>query len=234
MAVSDEAAPVAPAQDSAQPAVPAGMVMVKQSEHDAVQGDLRRIRKENVTLKQADTDRVAQEQQDAAVAAGKFDEALGVERGGRKAAETRASKAELGDAITDVLLARSFTGEQAVAIKSLVDRTTVELDSTGEPVATSVAAAVDAVVERFPNLFTVEKPADPETPAARTPRMPGPATPPPSGAEAGKPEGYISPEEYTRTPLETRYTPEFRKRAELSEAFWPKTMNRADLQQDAG
>ncbi len=206
--------------------------MVRQSEHDAVQGDLRRIRKENATLKQADTDRQRNERTDAAKATGDFDTALGEERSATAAANARASKAELGDAITDVLLTRSYTGEQARAIRQLVDRESVEMDTNGEPVAASVTAAVDAVVTQYPNLFDNTAPPPPDTPAQRAPRRPGPATPAP-GVMDGKPEGFISQEEYSNTPQAIRFTADFRKRVELSEPFWEKHINRSDLQQDA-
>ncbi len=216
-----------PAQAPTQSELPEGFVAVKQVDHDAQAGDLRRIRKENVALKQAKEDRDLADQAEAAKAAGDFDTALGAERDARKAADKRASKALLGDAITDVLLARNYTGEQATAIKRMVDRDTVELDGSGEPVAASVTAAVDSVVEQFPNMFNTEAPTDTPKPARRA----GPATPPP-GAQDGKPEGYVSPEEYQATPMATRYTDAFRARVEVSRPFWPKVIHRADLQQD--
>jgi hypothetical protein len=228
MSVSGEVAAPPTVQVPAQPELPEGFVAVKQTDHDAQAGDLRRIRKENAALKQAKEDRDLADQAEAAKAAGDFDTALGVERDARKAADKRTSKALLGDAITDVLLARNYTGEQATAIKRMVDRDTVEL-SGGEPVAASVTAAVDAVVEQFPNLFNTEAPT-PEN-AERPARRAGPATPPP-GAQDGKPEGYVSPEEYQATPMATRYTDAFRARVEVSRPFWPKVIHRADLQQD--
>lgn len=226
-AVPATSTPAAPAT----PELPEGMVMVSQKEHDAIQGDLRRTRTELKAKKDAEEDRERKERQDASVAAGKFDEALGEEREARKKADRRAEKALLGDAITDVLLSRNYTGEQATALKQLVDRDQVELDSDGAPMAASVAAAVDSVVERFPNLFDVKAP-NADDPPPRTPRRTGPATPPPEN-QGGKPEGYVSPEEYAATPMAVRYTDEFRKRAEMSQAFWPKNINRSDLQQDA-
>lgn len=231
MTTSGEQQPPTPEVPAA-PQVPEGMVMVRQSEHDAVQGDLRRTRKENATLKQADTERQRKETQDAAVAAGRFDEALGAERSARTTAESRASKAELGDAITDVLLSRSYTGEQASAIKQLVNRDAVELDSNGEPVPASVAVAVDSVVARFPNLFdtTAPPPPPPDVPG-RTPRRPGPATPAPD-AQDGKPEGFISQEEYAATPQAVRFTEAFQARVKLSEPFWPKFIRQSDLHSD--
>lgn len=229
MTTSGEHKPATPPATPATPEVPEGFVMVSQKEHDATQGDLRRTRKELTTRKDADEARERKEQQDAAAAAGDFDKALGVERTATAVANARASKAELGDAITDVLLMRSYTGEQATAIKQLVDRDAVEVDSNGQPVAASVVAAVDSVVERFPNLFN---PAAPEPPAPRTPRTAGPATPS-AEQQSGLPEGYVSPEEYERTPLDTRYSDAFRARVAISEPFWPKHIYRKDLQQDA-
>lgn len=218
-------------QPAAAPAVPEGFVLVKQTDHDSVQGDLRRTRKELATRKDADTARESKDRVDAAKAVGDFDTALGEERNITRAANARASKAELGDAIVDVLLSREYTGEQATAIKQLVDRDAVELDSNGVPVPASVAAAVDSVVERFPNLFN---PVKPEVPAAdaKAPRRPGPATPPP-GSEGVKPEGFVSQEEYANTPRMVRYTDAFRARVALSEPFWEKHIHRSDLQQDA-
>ena len=215
----------------ATPELPEGMVIVRQSEHDALQGDLRRTRKENATLKQADTDRQQKERTDAHAAAGDFDKAMGEERTARNAAESRASKAELGDAITDVLLTRSYTGEQARAIRQLVDRGAVEKDASGVPIAESVTAAVDAVVAQYPNLFSNTAPPPPDVPAQRAPRRPGPATPAP-GAMDGKPEGYISQEDYANTPQVVRFTADFKKRVELSEPYWEKHIHRSDLQSD--
>ena len=217
-------------EQPAAPAVPEGFVLVKQTEHDAAQGDLRRTRKELATRKEADEARERQDRADAAKAAGDFDTALGEERSITATANARASKAELGDAIVDVLLSREYTGEQATAIKQLVDRESVELDSNGVPVPFSVTEAVDSVVKRFPNLFNPEKPAAPAT-DTRAPRRAGPATPPPE-SEGAKPEGFISQEEYTNTPRAIRYTDAFRARVAISEPFWPKHIHQADLHQD--
>lgn len=209
--------------------VPEGFVLVPRKEHDAIQGDLRRTRKRLKDIEDEQEEKERRERVEAATAAGKFDEAVGMERQAREAAQRRADRAVIGSAITDYLLTHDFTGEQARAIKQLVDRDAIQMDD-GEPVEDSVGAAVKAVLDRFPNLFKQreEEPTQPSKPGRRA----GPATPP-QDHRGGKPADYVSPEEYSETPIDVRYSPEFRERVKRSEAFWPKVIRRSDLQQDA-
>lgn len=214
---------VVPVPAALQPTDP-GITMTK-AEYDNLQAEARRGKKA-----QRDAEKAADDRRSADLAAaGQTDQLLGEARQAREAADARADLAEMqlqsftkADAIAASAAARGFTGEQLVAIKRLANVSSVELDATGQPNVVQVTAAVDSVIAQFPNTFGPQTPGTPAPaadPAAAAQPAAVPGSPPESAAH---PAGYVSPEEYERTPWEVRYSAEFQERVTKSEPFWKR------------
>ncbi len=205
--------------------LPEGHVAVSASEHNKLQAENRR-------LKKADADRTAAAEeaettrlQDAAKAAGDFDEALRLERERTAKADARANALAINDNLRDAIMSAGYAGEQAAALKGLVNINAITLDANGAPAPGAVEAAVEAITTQYPAMFAKE--AAPVTPAGEATAVPearravAPATPVGDGNAQG---GYISQEEYVNTPSAVRLTPEFQKRVEDSKHRWPATV----------
>jgi hypothetical protein len=212
--------------------VPDGMVLVEKATHDAQGGELRRAKRDLAKSQDADAERERTERETAAKEAGDYEKLAGIEAERREKLEKRLRRAELGDALRDEISGRGFSGEKAAALKRLVDPDTVQYSDDNTPLSASLMVAVDRVVGAYPTMFgKEEKPASDEQPG-RTARPRGPSTPPADAAK--QPADFVSQEEYTNTPWETRMTPEFQERVSRSEHLWPKTVHRSTFQQAPG
>jgi hypothetical protein len=217
-----------PPEKPAGATVPDGMVLVEKATHDAQGGELRRVKRDLAKRDEADEERTRTEREATAKDAKDYDTLAGIEAERREKLEKRLRRAELGDALRDEISGRGFSGEKAAALKRLVDPDTVQYDDDDTPLQASLMAAVDRVMGSYPTMFGTEKPAGDEQPG-KTARPRGPSTPP---ADAAKlPTDFVSQEEYTNTPWETRMTPEFQERVSRSEHLWPKTVHRSTFQQ---
>ncbi len=209
--------------------MPDGMVLVDKATHDAQGGELRRAKRDLAKRDEADEVRDREQRESTAREAKDYDTLAGIETERREKLEKRLRRAELGDALRDEISGRGFSGEKAAALKRLVDPDTVQYSDDDTPLPASLMAAVDRVVGSYPTMFGAEKPASEEQEPGRPARPRGPSTPP---ADAAKlPSDFVSQEEYTSTPWETRMTPEFQERVARSEHLWPKTVHRSTFQQ---
>ncbi len=217
------AAPVTPVEPAAAAAaVDDGTLVVDRSEHNRVQAENRKLRKDADKAKAVEEQRLHDEKQDTLKAAGKFDEALKSERDRSAGLELRLERQGAASALSDEISAQGFSGEQAAAIKRLANLSAVEF-ADGDPVQSSVAAAVQSVVQQFPSMFAAAAEPEPtvDGEAPRTQRRAGPAAPVAAANGAQKPAGYISREDYANTHARVRLTPEFQARVALSEPYWP-------------
>jgi hypothetical protein len=190
-------------------------VTVSQAEYNRMQAETRRLRKETEDRKRREEEAASKQREEDAKARGDFKAAL-AERDKRVLeAEARADRAEAKNRLRDEIASRGITGSKAGALMRLVD-----LDSlVGQDSAAVTAAVEDAVLE-FPDLFAA--PPEP-TPEPGRPRRPAPSSPPDSG-QPQLPEGFLSMEEYSRTPIGVRHTPEFQARADKSKPYWPTSV----------
>jgi hypothetical protein len=202
--------------------LPEGHVAISQAEHDAMQGENRRLKA--AAKKQADAEVEAESarRQAAEQSAGNMDAALQIANDRVAVAEARVTKLSIGNQLSDAIGASGFAGEQASALRGLVDLDAIPTDDAGTPEAGAVDAAVSAVVTKYPALFKKEKPAPSgdETPAP--PRRP---VTPSNPANQGGGDDLITMEEYLATPVEVRLTEDFQARAKRSEHTWPKAVN---------
>jgi hypothetical protein len=137
------------------------------------------------------------------------------EQQARRQAEERAGQAERAVKLADAISAKGYVGERAALLRRLVD-----------PAADDLPAAISGAVAAHRSMFVDPEPAPP----TRAPRRGGPTTPPAETSLARRlPGGYVSPEEYVRTPMATRYSPEFQRRVAASRPHWPKHIDPRQL-----
>jgi len=202
---------------------PSGETEVKLSkaEHDRIQAENRRMRKELAKREEADQSAASRREIEEATARKDFDAALEVSRREQETLRRQLRDARAADALRDEIERRGVTGSRASAMRRLASQ--VEFDEDGFPDEESVRSAIDAVAKDYPDLFEApsgdgEEPEAEETPRRRMRRAAGPATPP---QQSAMPDGYVSPEDYERTPPHIRTSPEFQKRVRLSQPLWP-------------
>ncbi len=219
-----------PTQAPAGGQVPDGMVLVDKATHDAQGGELRRVKRELDTRKEADEVKDREQRESTAKEAGDFETLKGIETEKRQGLEARLRRAELGDALRDEISGRGFSGEKSNAIKKLVDSESVQYDEDNTPLPASVMAAVDRVLTTYPDMFGTGQQAAEDTEVVQPkPKPKGPSTPP---AEAPQlPSDFVSQEEYANTPWEVRRSAEFQERVKRSEHLWPKLVHRSAFQQ---
>lgn len=227
--------PPAPATPPTPPATPpADTVTIDRSEHDRIQAENRRLKKAAKDREEQEAQAKAQREADAARAAGDFDKALGIERAEKERLQGLLQQRNARDAVVAEAAARGLNAEQARALARLTETSGIETDDLGEVRADQVATAVEATLQAYPNMFK----AGPATPPSddgkggKPRRQAGPATP--TGDGGGKPEGYVSPEEYTATPQEVRHTAEFQARVARSRPYWPKVVPANSFASDPG
>ena len=204
------------------PTVPAGHVAISEAEHNRINAENRRLNKEAGDRAAADAAAASQAEREAAEARGAYDAALAAEQTARAASDARADAALANSALLQEVTRRGYSGEQAAALLTLTDGSQV----TGE--GAGADAAVGAALAKYPALFNT--PAVPPVvpgalvvPGAVPPQVP--PTLPPSSTSYGKGyetvDGFVTQEEYVRTPQAERLTEEFQARVRKSEPFWP-------------
>lgn len=244
MAVSGETAEpaatsavTAPTSSAATNAVPDGYKLVKETEFNDLAARSRTSAAKLRDREKADDEAATQAEADKLAAAGKFDEALAVRDREKDKLATELRQEKLGNNLSDTITSKGYAGEQARALKDMVDRGSIEFDGSNAPIDASVSAAVDSVVAKFPSLFKQDTGGDESTtpatqaaPAnAPAPRTPGPSA---TSVQGQLPEGYISLEQYHNTDRAIRMTPEFQELTKRSEPFWPKFLKQNELQSD--
>ncbi len=209
--------------------LPEGHIAVSQSEFDGNQAELRRLRKKDHDRSQADTDAESRRLQEAQVVAGNTDAAIQTADARAEAAEARAANAEISVQLSDIIAAKGYSGEKGTALKGLVDVAAIPRGGDGLPEAGGLDAAVDSVTTRYSSLFKKDTTASEEDSNPSTTRKAvAPATPLDDGVQSGD---YMTPEEYTETPLAVRLTTEFQGRARRSEHKWPKVVKASTFAQ---
>lgn len=209
------------------PATPEGHLTLSEAEHNKLQADLRRLRKELEQREKAEADALRKREQQEAEARGEYDKALERERRDREKAERELQELRRAESLREEIAIAGYSGEQAAALLRLAGP-----DATD---ASTAAAAVEATIKRFPGLFqtraaaTPPQPRDEQAPRQQPVRPTTPASLP-TGAE--KVDGYISQEEYLRTPRSERMTSEFQARVARSEPFWPSEVPAGSFAQD--
>jgi hypothetical protein len=123
---------------------------------------------------------------------------------------------------------RGFGGEQAAALMKLTDKSGISADG-------GATAAVEAAVAKYPALFTTPAtPAPGVIPGATLPAVP--PTLPPSSTNYSKGfetiDGFVTMEEYIRTPQSERLSDAFQARVARSEPFWPAEVPATSFAQD--
>ena len=199
------------------PGVPAGHVAISEAEHNRINADNRRLRREADDRAAADAAAASQAEREAAEARGAYDAALAAEQTARAAAETRLAEVGGESTLLQEVTRRGFGGEKAAALMKLTDKAGITPDG-------GAVGAVDAAVAKYPALFNAPaSPGVPVVPGAVPPQVP--PTLPPSSTSYGKGyetvDGFVTQEEYTRTPQAERLTDEFQARVRRSEPFWP-------------
>lgn len=214
--------PQTPKEPASEPTQqPQDVVMLSKAEHDRIQAENRRTKRELAKREERDQEAAQQREIQERAAKDDFDGALGVLRDENSGLKRELRRTRASDALRDEIERRGHAGSRASAIRRLAGQ--VKFDDDGYPDEESVQAAVDAVEKDYPDLFG-EPPDEPEAEEApeedtrRRRRGAPPATPP---TKAAMPEGFVSPEEYQRTPAQIRTTAEFQKRVERSKPFWP-------------
>lgn len=221
-------APAAPAPKApkapAAPAAPAGdeVVSLSRSEHDALQARLRKAEKEADKARAAAEEQRAAQERAEAERKGEYDRALALERERAEKIVARAREAALKATVLDRAVAKGLSATQARAAQRLLDRDAVTF-ADDEPDASSVDAALDAVMQEYPDIFTKAQAngsqGGNQAHGQNRPRNSGPVTP---ANPAGRPpiDGYISPEEYASLPMEVRRSATVRARLAASRPYW--------------
>ncbi len=127
--------------------------------------------------------------------------------------------------LRDAITAKGFSGEQASALKGLVNVKAIPVDTNGVPKPGAIEEAVDAIAAQYPAMFKLEADTvvvDETDEETSTRRVVAPATPVNDGERSGD---FLSMEEYNATPREVRLTKEFQARAERSKHQWPTKVN---------
>lgn len=214
------------ASDTPGPGLPAGHVMISEAEHNRMNAELRRLKKEAETRATADAEAQSKAEREAAEARGAYDTQLAKEQAARKAAEDRANEIVRSNALLTEVTRRGYTGEQATALMKLTDSDGVTLDGTGAD------AAVDAAIKKYPALFTQQQASTP-SPGQRQ----APSQLPPSSTQYAKGfetiDGFLTMEEYVRTPRAERLTDAFQERVRKSEPFWPSEVPASSFSTDS-
>lgn len=213
---------------------PPGHVSVSEAEFNRVQAELRKLRTEAEKREAADRDLVAKQEREAAEARGQYDKALAAEQAARKAAEERAANLARETSLFQEITRRGFGGEQAAALVRLTDSTAIAADGTGAD------SAVEAALSKYPALFGSQtgRSDNPTPPAPTNNPAPPPARqlPPSStGYRTGYEtiDGFVSMEEYARTPQAERLTSEFQARVARSEPYWPSEVPASSFAMDS-
>ena len=210
------------------PGIPAGHVAISEAEHNRTNAELRRLKKDAADREAADAAATTQADREAAEARGQYDAALAAEQTAREAAEAQVTALTGETALLQEVTRRGFGGEQAAALLKLTDASTVTADAGAE-------AAVEAAIAKYPALF---KPATP-APAPGTP-APAPAPTsqnlPPASVDYSQGhetvDGFLTMEEYLRTPASERVTESFQARVAKSEPFWPSEVPASSFTQE--
>lgn len=199
-------------------------VTLSKKEHDATFGELRRLKAEKKAREDAEAEEARQAAQKKAKEEGDFETGLELERAEKKAAQAKAQKMGVKLALTEAAEERGWSAAQRKLARKLIDTDELSFDDDGEPTADSMKTVLDAVAEEYPDAFTVaggEEPPDGETEPGKKKARKAPATPP----KDQKPfDGYVSPDEYMKTPFDVRMTKAFQDRVELSRGHWPESV----------
>jgi len=188
-------------------------VTLSKAEHDRLQAENRRLKKERADLEAADKERENAAAAARAIEAGRFDEALGVERAEKARLLRELQTRDAREAVRAEVASLGVTPEMVAACCDLV-----KLDAISPDDPSTVKAAVDAAKAAYPAIFA-------DSPAPRR-RANSPAVPPEGQPNDGKPSGYVSPEEYMNTAHSVRVSREFSQRVENSKPFWPTKVPR--------
>jgi hypothetical protein len=214
----------APAPNSG---VPAGHVAISEADHNRMNAELRRLKKEAADREAADAAAQTQAEREAAEARGAYDAALAAEQAARVAAEAKAAELATRESLRTEVSNRGFGGEQANALINLIDASDVSPDG-------GATAAIEAVVAKYPALF-----AKPTPPAPGTTPQPGtrPQLPPATdgvtyGAGHETVDGFVTMAEYLRTPMAERLSPTFQERVAKSEPYWPSEVPASSFTQE--
>lgn len=218
-----------------QPTAP-DVVQLDRKEHDRLQAELRRAQKALKDKEEAEAEARRQAAQKAAEERGDFETALKEEQKERERLKAQLAERDKKDAVRDAIAGVGLVGTKANLVRRLVDLSLVtETDGVYD-----AQAAVQAVVDEYPDLFgtetSEEDPSQAEPTQRRVLRGAAPAVRRGAAPAAQHPavpfEGYISPEEYAATPSAVRKTSkDFQQRVEASRPYWPKTISARDLPQ---
>jgi hypothetical protein len=208
-------------------------VSVDKTEYNRKMAKLRKLEtaeRKRVKAADAEAARAAQEAADAAAddAEGDDDEPVQKPKPKAKAKgkqtksgptpqELKLQARLLKVAVQEDLVGRGMPASHVDAMLKLMDADAVEFDSDGDVDGDSLKAVIDETLGSYGKMFGGSDDGD-ERPAKKR-RSAGP------GASAqdkqNTPAGYLSPEEFNRTPIKIRYTPAFRARVDLSRPYWP-------------
>lgn len=128
---------------------------------------------------------------------------------------------EVRSSVLDALGERGITGKPAKALLRLIDADSITVDGT-EVDPESVSDAVEEAMAEYGDLFKPTRRGKEDDVESRRKRRHGGPAATKGDAQGDKPEGYLSPEEFLRTPVDVRHSPDFRKRVEKSRPYWPK------------
>ena len=210
------------------PALAAGHIAISEAEHNRTNAELRRLKKEAADREAADAASTVQADREAAEARGQYDTALAAEQTARAAAETRLTALASETALLQEITRRGFGGEQAAALIKLTDASTVTADAGAE-------AAVEAAIAKYPALFKATEIPKP-TPGTPAPAPGAPQNLPPASPIYGKGhetiDGFLTMEEFLRTPAPERITEAFLARVAKSEPFWPSEVPASSFTQE--
>lgn len=135
------------------------------------------------------------------------------------------------NAIRDAAGTRKWTLSAQRMAQQLVNPSTLERDANGVPTPESLESALDQLAKDYPDVYVeTGQSGDDDKDGGKRKAVQTPANPAAQEENRGaKFKGYISPEEYMRTPFKTRQTADFRKRLEESRQHWPDIFNHREL-----
>lgn len=208
------------------PGVPAGHVAISEAEHNRMNAELRKLKKDAGDREAADAAAATTAEREAAEARGAYDAALAAEQTARAAAEAKLAEVSVGEALMTEVTRLGFAGEQAAALLNLTDKSGITPEA-------GASEAIAAAVAKYPALFK----QSPQTPAVQTIHQnqappPGPASTQYSQGHEGV-EGFVTMEEYLRTPQPERLTDAFQARVEKSRPYWPSEVPASSFAQDS-
>jgi hypothetical protein len=209
-------APASPAEAPAPRQSEGDTIALSKRQHDQLFGENRTLKEKLRKVEEAE----AKRERDKLAAEGRYEDAVRVADEAREAAELRATNLAREAAVRDAALRRGWTPDQVTAAVDLAALDSVQLGEDGRAVDATVETALDALAGKYASIFTTPAPggdagARPSEPAP----TPGPTNPPAAGAPFS---GYVSPEEYVRTPQNIRMSADFQKRVHLSKPHWPQ------------